>query len=278
MATATFMSPFRAPPCTACIRRLASLDISEASFPFHRQLRGKKKSTKQPHIVNVRLLRDIETYGRQGAVIPVAPGRMRNIWYPRGMAEYMTDTQLRGMNMRELIVERDLTFLTKKSTDREVRVDQDADTVIDVEMKLLAPQRATEILGTLLPPQLDFYRAPISQPPEPDKPRIPRSSSVSAAAAEYAAASEPLQKPGPVAIYGSVSTADIAANIKAVLAMDGEGARVVLGPEDITIVSAKQDEDDGEADRIKALGDFEIKVRVKGGEAVRRTVRVQSQE
>lgn len=50
----------------------------------------------------------------------------------------MTDTQLRGMNMRELIVERDLTFLTKKSTDREVRVDQDADTIIDVEMKLLA--------------------------------------------------------------------------------------------------------------------------------------------
>ena len=50
----------------------------------------------------------------------------------------MTDTQLRGMNMRELIVERDITFLTKKSTDGEVRVDQDADTVIDVEMKLLA--------------------------------------------------------------------------------------------------------------------------------------------
>lgn len=60
--------------------------------------------------------------------------------------------------------------------------------------------------------------------------------------------------------------------------MDGEGARVVLGPEDITIVSAKQDEDGGEADRIKALGDFEIEVRVKGGEAVRRTVRVQPQE
>ena len=60
--------------------------------------------------------------------------------------------------------------------------------------------------------------------------------------------------------------------------MDEEGARVVLGPEDVTIVSAKQDEDGGEADRIKALGDFEIEVRIKGGEAVRRTVRVQPQE
>ena len=81
-----------------------------------------------------------------------------------------------------------------------------------------------------------------------------------------------------MAIYGSVSTADIAASIKAALAMDEEGARVVLGPEDVTIVSGKGDEDGGEADRIKNLGEFEIDVRVKGGEAIRRIVRVQPQE
>lgn len=89
-----------------------------------------------------------------------------------------------------------------------------------------------------------------------------------------------MQKPGPVAIaiYGSVSTADIAASIKDILAMDEVGARVVLGPEDVTIVNTKHDEHGGEADRIKALGNFDIEVRVKGGEAVRRTVRVQPQE
>ncbi|KAI4131196.1 MAG: hypothetical protein LQ347_003083 [Umbilicaria vellea] len=205
---------------------------------------------------------------------------MRNVWYPQGKAEYVTNTQLRGMNMRELVVERDFTFIPKHHTDGEIPVDRDADTVIDVEMKLLAPQRATEVIGILLPPQLDFYRKPISQPSEPEKPRSARFKSVSAAAAELAAASEPVQKPGPVAIaiYGSVSTADIAASIKDILAMDEVGARVVLGPEDVTIVNTKHDEHGGEADRIKALGNFDIEVRVKGGEAVRRTVRVQPQE
>lgn len=65
-AMATFMSPFRLPQCAPCIRRLVSLDISEATFPFHRQLRGKKKTAKLPHTVKVRLLRDIRGYGRQG--------------------------------------------------------------------------------------------------------------------------------------------------------------------------------------------------------------------
>lgn len=50
----------------------------------------------------------------------------------------MTDTQLRGMNMRELVIERDFTFIPKQHTDGEVPVDQDTDNVIDVEMKLLA--------------------------------------------------------------------------------------------------------------------------------------------
>lgn len=50
----------------------------------------------------------------------------------------MTDTQLRGMKMRELVVERDFTFIPKQHTDGEDPVDRDTDTVIDVEMKLLA--------------------------------------------------------------------------------------------------------------------------------------------
>ena len=50
----------------------------------------------------------------------------------------MTDTQLRGMNMRELVVERDFTFIPKQSTDDQVLEDQGPETVISVEMKLLA--------------------------------------------------------------------------------------------------------------------------------------------
>lgn len=84
-------------------------------------------------------------------------------------------------------------------------------------------------------------------------------------------------------IFGSVSTADMAESIKAVLAQTTEGARVVVGAEDIIIVQHQDDEfgrqDEGvEGDRLKALGDFQVEVRVKGGEAVVRTVSVKAQE
>lgn len=76
----------------------------------------------------------------------------------------------------------------------------------------------------------------------------------------------------------------MAESIKAVLAQTTEGARVVIGAEDIAIVQDKHDgigyQDKGiEGDRLKALGDFQVDIRVKGGEAVvRRTVSVKAQE
>ena len=79
-------------------------------------------------------------------------------------------------------------------------------------------------------------------------------------------------------IHGSVSTADISEAVKAVLAQHEEGARVVLGPEDITI-SGEGGEGSGiEPGRIKALGTFTADVRVKGGEPIRRTIVVKAQE
>ena len=84
-------------------------------------------------------------------------------------------------------------------------------------------------------------------------------------------------------IFGSVSTADMAESIKAVLAGTAEGARVVIGAEDVTIL---QDEDDEfghqekgiEGDRLKVLGDFKVEIRIKGGEPVVRTVSVEAQK
>lgn len=80
-----------------------------------------------------------------------------------------------------------------------------------------------------------------------------------------------------------MSTADIAVSIKAALDQTTQGARVVIGPEDITILAAKEEqngllEKGIEGDRLKALGDFEVEARVKGGEAVMRTVSVRAQE
>ena len=85
------------------------------------------------------------------------------------------------------------------------------------------------------------------------------------------------------AIFGSVSTADIVESIKAVLAGTSEGARVVIGAEDITIIQNEHDEfghqNNGvEGDRLKVLGDFQVEIRVKGGKPVVRTVSVKAQE
>ena len=126
--------------------------------------------------------------------------------------------------------------------------------------------------------------------PEPESPTQAQPSrmrrATSSAAAELEAASEPLPqppKPQLVNIFGSVSTADIAESIKAVLAQTTEGRRVVIGSEDITIVQDADDEFEHqgkgiEGDRLKALGDFRVELRVKGAEAVVRTVSVKAQE
>ena len=145
-----------------------------------------------------------------------------------------------------------------------------------------------------MPPSMEFYRAPISVP-EPETPiqdrpkRLKRAAS--SAAAELEAASvplpEPVVQPQLTHIFGSVSTADIAESIKAVLANTTEGARVVIGAEDITIihnevnneVNDSEDQDKGiEGDRLKVLGDFQVEVRVKGGDPVVRSVSVKAQE
>ena len=52
--------------CSSCIQRISGGDISQLWFPFHRQLRGKKKSTKLPTTINVKLLDDIKGFGRKG--------------------------------------------------------------------------------------------------------------------------------------------------------------------------------------------------------------------
>lgn len=50
---------------------------------------------------------------------------------------------------------------------------------------------------------------------------------------------------------------------------------MVLSAEDIIIV---QEEGAGELDRIKSLGEFVVEIQVRGGEGVRRVVRVRALE
>ena len=141
-------------------------------------------------------------------------------------------------------------------------------------------------MNASLPSNITFYRVPISEP-EPQSQQIPSRPrrAASSAAADLDAASEPLSgipKSQLVPIFGSVSTTDIADSIKAVLAETKDGARVVIGAEDVTILREDSEElrnqERGiEGDRIKALGNFRVEVRIKGGDPVVRTVSVQAQ-
>jgi hypothetical protein len=45
-----------------------------------------------------------------GSIIPVAAGRMRNEFYPKKMADYVTKAQLRELGMENVELERDSTF------------------------------------------------------------------------------------------------------------------------------------------------------------------------
>lgn len=148
------------------------------------------------------------------------------------------------------------------------------------------PHRAAQIIARNVPQYIEFYRTPISTP-EPEKPTYTLKWNdqdfVGSAAADLAAASELEPKPQIIPIYGSVSPAEIAASIKALLGLkaesgDEEAARVVLNADDVIIVQEDMADSTGEAGRIKALGDFAIDIRVKGGEPVRRMVRVKAQE
>lgn len=59
-----------------------------------------------------------------GAVIPVTAGVMRNIWYPKGMAEYVTSAKLQALGVkRESALERDSTFRSNTETKIERQLD-----------------------------------------------------------------------------------------------------------------------------------------------------------
>jgi hypothetical protein len=130
-----------------------------------------------------------------------------------------------------------------------------------------------KIITELLPQNIDFYRSPIATTPatpQRHSPSVPAASAISAAAQE---AVRP-QNSQKTSIYGSVTTTDVAENLKAILTEEGKGSRVVLTPEDIVFVSQGE-----EKDRVKHLGAFEIDIKVKGATtAVRRTIIVKAQE
>lgn len=128
-----------------------------------------------------------------------------------------------------------------------------------------------ELLDTFVSPTIDFSRQRIEQ--EESKPRYGASG---AADVLTAAAMSSKPKLSSNAIYGSVSTADVAATIKAALAHNDEAARVILNEADIRFVT---DTEDADAQRVKELGVFKVEVQVPGApEPLVRNVRVRAKD
>ncbi|QSZ30429.1 hypothetical protein DSL72_004952 [Monilinia vaccinii-corymbosi] len=216
-------------------------------------------------------------------IVQVPPGLMRNKLYGRGFAVYVTPTESsHDIGSRKIVAPLDSTFGKRKTRIEQVQdMKKPENHPSEIrrlnpkrapELELLSPERSTAILSDLIPPSIDFFETALTNtPPQVKKvsPSLASSSSISAAAA-----GNNTDKPDKVAIYGSVSTADVAAKIKTILDQDSKGKRVVFGPEDIKFVQETE-----EKDRVKHLGIFEVDIRLKGApEAVRRAIKINAQD
>lgn len=256
----------------------------------------------------------------EGALVPISPGAMRNDWFPRGIAAYVTAPELKRLRLSNAPIARDFQFGMptpedeqglpddanaiwqkdipgdiKGMTNAELRnasaierakietgqIDADSTALRKVvEVEKLTPERSMELVELFVPPRLEFYRQPIVEEKEPEKP-APERTQYGGAAGDLLAARTPQtakSKEKPQAIYGSVSAHDVLVAMRAVMAGNDEAARVILQESDIQLIDLQQAEG-SEAGRLKHIGDFVMEIKVKGVEkAIQRTVRINPQE
>ncbi|GAB7356437.1 hypothetical protein MBLNU459_g7208t1 [Dothideomycetes sp. NU459] len=207
------LRPSLVPKCTSCARRITNFGLHEWRPTSQQQVRGKKKLANTPSTVTVRLLKDVKTFGRKGSYVPISIGQMRNDWFPRRVAEYVTVSQEKELRSKKVATERDFQFGLEDLTapaaapnttapqsrkpaaksvdmDRLTRMKADGanpaafDTILTATPRK-QPERSTQLLGILLPPRLDFYRQAIeaaAPAPEP----APAAAAAAAAAAAVA--------------------------------------------------------------------------------------------
>ncbi|KAI9663405.1 MAG: hypothetical protein M1829_006097 [Trizodia sp. TS-e1964] len=238
------MNTLRIPRCLACRNPLAApLEIPRT---FTVQTRGKKK-LRRPISIIVRLLQDKAHYGPKGAIIPIPAGLMRNKWFPNQIAQYMTSTELKNIDIRAAELERDYSFVASKQDP--VVVDTRPD-VVDIKLHIPSAPETSKVLESLLPDTFTFILMPISSSKTKDG--VPNHSP----------------------IFGSVTTAEMLQAIKAICAEDAKASSLVLYADDIKF-SAVPGSVEVEAERIKRLGDFYVDIEPKGaGQKVRRMVKV----
>lgn len=239
--------------------------------------------------------------------MPVTIGQMRNKWFPSGIAEYVSFTELRSLRLRDIAFERDVNFgaevmdLGEEPADEEVGRGDSADWLHAydtapkaVMVEKIRPERAVELMDIFVPQQLDFYRQPIpSAPADPvqSEPERARTRNTNASAAddllavraqmaeeERSRQAEEAKKLLPQPIYGSVSTYDVMVAFRTNLATNEEAARVVLDEDDIEFTTGTGGRMD-DPTRVKQTGHFLVKIKVNGADKdLTRKVKVHAQD
>ncbi|KYG41930.1 hypothetical protein M433DRAFT_147243 [Acidomyces richmondensis BFW] len=219
--------------------------------------RGKKKLARPSTTLPVRLLKDVPSFGRKGAIVPIPRGQMRNVWFPASIATYLPHSELRALRRRNIPVERDVSFMPTSSSYSSPTVNRDAEEIPSSaalrEASMfhestpspggLSPARSTELLELFLPSELAFYRQPLSDEGE-----------------------------GGQTIYNPVSTVEVQHAVRNALAGHPEARRVEVGGLEMGFVGGERE--------VKRVGEFGVEIRVPGaeGSVVRRVVKVVAQE
>lgn len=148
-------------------------------------------------------------------------GQMRNDWFPRHVAEYITVPELKTLRLTNVAMERNFDFgitnLAKESSTTQGGAigAYQADIPTDIRggmssgdrqeasmfqkkaagTQRISPDRSVELVEIFVPPRLDFYRQPILEEPEapaptpaPEPPRKPMRNFGTGAGAELLAA------------------------------------------------------------------------------------------
>ncbi|KAI1268763.1 hypothetical protein F5Y18DRAFT_439370 [Xylariaceae sp. FL1019] len=266
----------QSPTCLSCLRRIAQPATPSPLTLTQIRTRTTKAELEDLQGIAVRLLRDIPKFGRKDAIIRVKGGRMRNIWFPKGQAEYMTKKRFEELGLTEAAIgTRDRTFgqvHRVESQDRQTghifaaKVEGEALKQQPKVSLALPADDVSTLLTSLLPEILTFERitgtVPDAPAPEPKpEPAVVRSPGLAANAAmskpEPVPESAEEQKPEPIIpIFGSVSKSDILSRIKEFLSADEQGSRAALEEHSISISGLDPAHD--ALDRIKRLGRFEI--------------------
>ncbi|KAG8164684.1 hypothetical protein KVR01_004959 [Diaporthe batatas] len=169
-------------PCLVCLRRITQVGNASVT-PFFRQMRKKSNKPNKNTGIIVRLLVDMKGYGKQGSIFRIQRGIMRNLWYPTKKAEFMTDTRMKQLGLtKDDVGQRDPMFGMQLEFEEEL-IDDAVEAVAGlprgaiplgsaagqpalespspapaVEIEHVAPNRALELLTTMIPDPIIIER------------------------------------------------------------------------------------------------------------------------